>query len=125
MPNAGLFSRTDSIAMPAVTHLIAVQITNVGGAAGFIASNSDSSIVTNSLWKCTEDSAASGNWYTLTYNDVSWPSAVQEALNGGGAWSSTANTDDVSSSAYWIWTRKAHDHMTIYCRLALVDRSSI
>jgi len=117
MPNYNNWVVPDTVVMPASTSVIAVQLANTDhcGSAGFIASNSNNCVFTNSAWRCTAVTPTS-DWMTVGYDDFLWPPAVQECPNGQAIWGST-QLGYVSASAYWIWTTNGGCDLEIYCRL--------
>jgi len=117
LPNARNLQLDDTVTMPTPIRVIAVQVTNIATKAGLLVSSFVSkypTILTNSSWKCT-DQTPQNNWYTVNYNDSSWPPAVQDYQNG------FKGSSNISSSAYWIWTKNLQYNVTIYCRLNLIN----
>jgi len=119
LPNARNFQRDDTVTMPTPLRVIAVQVTNIATKAGLLASSSICkfpTILTDSTWKCT-DQSPEDNWYTENYNDSSWPPAAQEYQNGF----ERRGSSNISSSAYWIWSSDLQLNATVYCRLNLIN----
>ena len=124
LPNANNWEIADTVLLPPSTNIIAIQLQNViGTPAGFLASSSNNCILTNGLWKCTSLSslnlsapAMSPYWFTINYNDSSWPSAKFDYTNGQGYWNEV-NVSSISPDAYWVWAASEANDTSVVCRL--------
>ncbi|ESO06576.1 hypothetical protein HELRODRAFT_160759 [Helobdella robusta] len=72
--NAGDWTKTDRYTLAGDVIVLAIKPRNSGGAGRLIAKSSDDYILTNSTWKCTNNSY--DGWYEVDYDDSFWPGAV-------------------------------------------------
>ena len=75
--------------------------------SGIIASTNDDFILTNSSWKCTNQTPDT-SWTDVCYDDTDWQTASIQSYRVAG----------VSPLANWIWTNTRAD-LLVYCRLSL------
>ena len=79
-----------------------------------IVSTNDSYILTNSSWKCTNETPAA-NWIEDGYDDNCWPNARSESVNDELA----DINPDINPNALQIWTWSILDNL-VYCRLRVI-----
>ena len=108
----------DVVPLPVNVTLIALQVKNAEtqGYAGILASASSGNMITNSQWKCLA-TVTSNDWMMPSYDDASWPAAVEIFANFPGTWP-WANIPSINPLAQWIWTTsQPTTQQIIYCRL--------
>jgi len=117
------WSKSDTVSIPTTSSVLAVKLLNYAGtAAGFLASNTDGSILSNDQWRCTNEDQPS-NWMTVGYDDSAWKPAVLLDSNDA-KFPLHGYRPTISTSAYWIWcTNPAESGVpwgtVAYCRLRL------
>jgi len=111
-----------TVSLPGTVKLIAVKVTNeeYNGYAGVLASDGLGSVLTNSNWKCLQDSSVSSDqWMMPSYSDSAWPSAISNAGNIPSSWPWVI-IPGIAANAQWIWTTTMPTfERTIYCRLTV------
>ncbi|ESO06566.1 hypothetical protein HELRODRAFT_160748 [Helobdella robusta] len=74
-PNAKDWRLLDMYELTGAIYVLAIKSFNaLGGPGGLIAKSSDNYILTNSSWKCTNNSY--DGWYEVDYDDSFWSDAV-------------------------------------------------
>ncbi|ESO06577.1 hypothetical protein HELRODRAFT_160760 [Helobdella robusta] len=110
-PNANDWTVFDTYTLTTGATLLAVKSHNSGGFSGLMAKTADNYILTNSSWKCTNNSY--DGWYEVDYDDSFWPDAVvgrrKKFYNDAYSW---------FNPAQWITdlTDCANCYADFYCR---------
>lgn len=95
--------------------VVAIQGTDLGGLAGVLASLSynNSTILTNSSWKVTNQSQPDLDWTTEGFDDSGWTAAESYGSNGVLPWGTLGS---ISNQAQWIWSADRYNDDTVYFR---------
>lgn len=112
IPNGGDVSTVDNVLLPPTSRLVAVQAMNLFSPAcsGILASATDDYFITNSEWKCSNNS--NNNWFRLDFDDSHWPNAMAYRRDRPGC----TDVDDISENAEWIWSNNPSFDIFIFCR---------
>src|SRR5439155_17005148 len=76
----------------------------------------DQFLISDSSWKQTQTFTAS--WTDLTFNDSSWPNAVEETAFGGSPWFNSPPMLPACTAQWIRWwdSRSSGDNSTVYFR---------
>ncbi|ESN97750.1 hypothetical protein HELRODRAFT_177812 [Helobdella robusta] len=114
-PNARFWSIPDTYNLTGGIQVIALKTYNYQGDGGFIASTSDSYILTNATWKCSLNYY--DGWYKIYYNDSFWP-AAKNAI-----WPTSTNYyPPLSKAAKWIVDSTDCKNCVLYCRKNVIGK---
>ena len=107
--------KTDTFFLPADTKVVAVEGRIASSKPGIIAS--DSVLLTNSSWKCS-NVTANNSWVGVKFDDSSWMAATEIGRNGIAPWNTLGS---IKPNASWIWSSNASvvTNATAYCRLVV------
>ena len=108
-PAVNDWTQTIITPIPSNARVIAISVTNIQNNAGFKASFSDGSVVTDGSWKCSEK--FTDGWQRVDFNDSLWAAPTTTG---------SANCNGINANAKWLWTDKYYKSLiTIYCRKTL------
>ena len=101
----GDWGQTKTAVLPRGTRVIAVKVTNTGGAAGLVGSVTGDYLVTDESWVCSE--TAVDGWTSPDFDDSKWNKAVSQGFNDTVVhWGAACGKRPlISDKAKWIWNR--------------------
>ena len=128
LPNAFVYSATDTVILPSATRVIAIYAWNEYGAAGLLASTADGRVVTSCDWRCT-DSTPPSDWMMVDFDDNDWEQASAEEQNNDEALHYEKYMPNINNCSYWIWSNFVPEsneyyfgfNAYAYCRLKLFN----
>jgi hypothetical protein len=124
-PNFDDWTKTDTVSIPSTSSVLAVKLLNIAGSpAGFLASSSDGTILTDAHWRCINADQPIADWMAVEYDASSWDKAV--LLGENKAHNLYGSIVSINSDANWIWYINGGDFSdpswgtVAYCRLDLL-----
>ena len=99
--------------------VIAVNATDAGGIAGFLAhiTRGSDTIVSDATWKVT--TTAPPGWQLPTYDDSTWDTATPYGPYGIAPWHTNVTGFPTTSTAQWIWTNDNNNDNNIQLRYTI------
>ena len=105
--------------LPAGSSLVAVmcKAARAGSGEVGILGSFHNGLVTDSQWKCVQNSKNERGWNRLSFDDSNWPSAVEYFPNRD--WTVWNKIKGISDQAFWIWTADKGRDSVVLCRRRL------
>lgn len=117
LPNTRNVTAPDSYTLSSSNRIIAFQGINIAiGCPGVIASVTGEYLLTNSTWKCSDDSGGQ-DWALIGFDDSSWPPGVEIKQNDPNSTvcPELPYMETINTNAYWLWVEDTVIEV-VYCR---------
>jgi len=118
---AGDWAQTSHVTVTAGSQTVAIKCTDEGGIAALLASvriDDDKEIISDASWSCSNVYEEGWTENDFVEDPVNWKKAIPQKQNGALPW---RLRDNISGSAWWIWTDDPKDDNEIFCRKYLKD----